>query len=330
MFPYDVPAIMQLPREVQVAAFLEAAQADPPGWTLAAHQANFHHENDPHLVCFFERMSTVASPAVARAALAMLFRNVGDFDAMWRYVALWSKVKVKAAHRYSARHSTSYEGMLRGVPLTVVLQKLMSDPLPADHPVLEELRDGWQLPSFAVGDYRVHFQTNRAAILQVLLFEGGCEVRINTLGVKAANPLEGYLQACRSYQENALRLITTPTHRLSKEDVKEKGRLIGELDLMASDIGMHFRSERWLVVAVSEDGLLAREAGSDPMVLNLPTDMKVPGVPGDLLFAKVPVDRTGWPNGPVLALEQLVNLTNTEDLLEDLRTAHSLRQKGVP
>lgn len=327
MFSPDFSQIYRHPPEEQVTAFLEAAKADPLAWTIAAFDASFDGGDDPRLFKFLVLMSTSESPTVARAALAMIYRKANDVDALWRYVQLWSGGKAQGAHRYAGGRVNSYEEMLRGVSLITILGKLTSDPLPEDHPVLQELRTGWKLPSFSVGDYKIHFREMCAAVLQVKACGEEWEVRINTHKIRAATPLDGFLLACKHYQENALRLITTPTHRLSKEDIKEKGCVIGDLDMMESDIGLHFRTERWLVVTVSEDGTQATEIGSDPMTVPLPAGLEVPGAPGDLLFAKVPVDRSGWPNGPVLSLKQIANYTNTEDLLEDLRTVHSLRQE---
>jgi len=113
--------------------------------------------------------------------------------------------------------------------------------------------------------------------------------------------------------EEARRLISTPSSRLSDPDVRRKGHLLSLLDALNSDIGLEHRTDRWLVGRIEQGCFL-------PVMRDLPQVEVPPALLPEstegLYFAQVPVYRDGAPSGPVAALEPAGSGRSLDDLIE--------------
>lgn len=109
-----------------------------------------------------------------------------------------------------------------------------------------------------------------------------------------------------------VRLVQTPTARLSREDVARKGLFLGVIDLASSQLGLRFHSHRWLLGTVTETEFTPTQVDLDPIPF-------APGIQATThlgrFLALVPVDRTGYPNGPVERLVEAGSGRNLEELL---------------
>lgn len=113
--------------------------------------------------------------------------------------------------------------------------------------------------------------------------------------------------------EEARRLISTPSSRLSDRDVRRKGHLLSLVDALNSDIGLEHASERWLVGQI-QDGSFRPLMRALPPV-EIPATL-LPDSTLGVYFARVPIYRHGVPSGPVSALEPAGSGRNLDELLE--------------
>lgn len=117
------------------------------------------------------------------------------------------------------------------------------------------------------------------------------------------------------------RLVETPTHLLDDREVFEKGRMIGEVDLGASELGLWAARERWLLGRRSDDVFRPTQRELNP----IPLPQALRGDDVGLFFARVPVTSDGLPSGPV---EDLVAAGSGRSLFELLAALKSLRSAG--
>lgn len=114
-------------------------------------------------------------------------------------------------------------------------------------------------------------------------------------------------------------LVRTPSHRLSDDRLRRKGRLIGAIDLLNSDLGLEHASHRWLVGRLDEKNnhFLSVQQEFPPLELHpkaLPS-----GTRRGLFYAKVPVFRDGSPSGPIEEIRDAGSGRTLRELLDELR-----------
>lgn len=115
------------------------------------------------------------------------------------------------------------------------------------------------------------------------------------------------------------RLVETPTHLLEEREIFEKGRIIGRVDLGASEIGLWAARERWLLGRRSGDVFRPQQAELE--AVELPATMR--GEDAGLFFARVPVSSDGRPNGPVEELVPAGSGRRLDELLDALKALRS-------
>lgn len=117
--------------------------------------------------------------------------------------------------------------------------------------------------------------------------------------------------------DTALRLLRSPSHRLSDADLDLKSLLISCLDLLESEVGLSFPKERWLLMGREGDKLVAKSS-DESFQAELPS-FEV--AEGELMMCKVKVHKCGSPieGEPILEVNRLNTTNEFEALLRIVR-----------
>lgn len=147
---------------------------------------------------------------------------------------------------------------------------------------------------------RVVFRTPQALKLERVPGVGRWLATLPELRVHAtsSDPQEALERLALQIAEDVQRLVGTPTPWLAADDIYRKGVLDAAIDLLQSDVGLQFATERWFVGRVEEGSLLVQGSRvAEP----IPWHGAEPSRPG-LWFGLVDIDRGGFPVGPVKEL----------------------------
>lgn len=109
-------------------------------------------------------------------------------------------------------------------------------------------------------------------------------------------PWRAMTQLARALADECRTLIQTPTGRLERRDAAYKGVYLGLVDLVNSQVGLSFATHRWLLGTVSGAEFVPRQAELESIAL--PEALR-PDTHQGYFLARVPIDRGGYPDGPV-------------------------------
>lgn len=124
------------------------------------------------------------------------------------------------------------------------------------------------------------------------------ESRALERAARATTALGALDQLAGKVADELRRLVETPSTRLDAPSVRRKGILIGLIDLLNSDVGLPFASERWLLgrLDLTARRFLPVSSAFEPIDLDEAVALP-PAGPHTLYFAKFPVRRDGRPSG---------------------------------
>jgi len=203
------------------------------------------------------------------------------------------------------------------------------------HDLLSELERGVEVDLLKANPVRLSFHARQRVEVKRLSRGWLASLRGASTSRQAPLATDALEKLTRELGEEARGLMQTPSHQLSDAEVARKGRLIGLLDLLNSDIGLRFAESRWLVGRVDADQQLFTELHrtQDDEAWSCPIPPKLlPATPPNaqqvLWFARVETWRDGTPRGDVLELEPIGSGRTAAELTAELRRL-STRDGGV-
>ncbi len=113
---------------------------------------------------------------------------------------------------------------------------------------------------------------------------------------RASTPLGAFDKLARTVADELRPLVQTPSTRLTVEEVRRKGTLIGLIDLRNSDIGLARREERWILGRFEGRLFVPVLTALSPMHMDPLVELP-PAGPNTLYFGKFDVHRDGFPHG---------------------------------
>lgn len=150
----------------------------------------------------------------------------------------------------------------------------------------------------------------------------GFRARLKELEVaaQAATPTQALTELATKVAGEAERMIRQPSHLLSQAEVLWKGRLIGAIDLIASDLGLEFATERWFLGRLEPGRFVPVQSEYAPIEYSgSMRDDAGRDLTQGLYFARARVARDGHPSGPVLHLRPAGSGQHLGELLAALR-----------
>jgi len=192
--------------------------------------------------------------------------------------------------------------------------------------LLDALQRGVEVDVLKGGDARLVF--HRAQTVEMMRLSQGwlASLPAASTSKQAPQASEALVKLVGGLADEARKLVQTPSHALTDVEISRKGRLIGLLDLLNSDIGLSFARDRWLVgrVDLEQQRFTELHRAQDDDVLSAPIASDLLGNlrPGDqeaLWFARVETVRDGSPRSEVLELEPIGLGRSAWELNKELR-----------
>lgn len=114
-------------------------------------------------------------------------------------------------------------------------------------------------------------------------------------------PEEAIYKAGDELAKELLHLVHAYADELTKEQLERKVLLLRYVDLLASEIGLDFPKERWIVGRLEEAHFIPAQDNFEP--LPVPATLLRSSEPDKLWFAKIKTLRDGRPIGEILELK---------------------------
>lgn len=243
--------------------------------------------------------------------IAVLFAQGRDMDALRLRTEAYAQVKQHPRRHELLTGRPAEAAWRRHRPFTALRLLLERDLASrADlrlAPVWNLVLGGWsrgvelaELPGH--GQTRIVFSVPTRATLKEAsgewLFESTAPLEVFA---RATRPDEAIFKAGDKLAAEVLGLVQAFADELTKEALERKVLLLRYVDLLASDVGLTFATERWLLGRI--EGAQFIPVQHDFAPLDLPATCRPSSEPDKLWFAKVATRRDGRPTGEVLACE---------------------------
>lgn len=273
-----------------------------------------------------------------RQKLALLLALGRETDA---FSALREAESCVAPHPQRARHLRVYPARIAlqagSIRLAIELLDLASPQWVEDWAaresvtsILQQCAAGVAVVSMASSTSRIQFLSSRRCSLVRVPGEGRSSwtARLDGLNVSRTerDPIRALDALVDGLAEEVKRLVGQPTAWLGDTDALRKGVLLGSIDVLNSDIGLAFATDRWFVGRIEGNELRVMDARVGAAI-EIGAGVVPPGASTiGMWFGLAPVDRAGFPSGPVKELRPAGSGRTADELrmeMERLRNAAS-------
>ncbi|MEQ1564508.1 MAG: ATP-binding protein [Myxococcota bacterium] len=187
--------------------------------------------------------------------------------------------------------------------------------------IIQTCERGVEIRELASTAARINFHSTLRCSLTRLTADGKSSwmARLDAIHATATErePMRALDALVDAVAGETVRLVSNPTPWLTDGDAVRKGELLSAVDVLNSDIGLDFATERWFVGRIEGTELQVMDARVGQS-LEIATGVAPVGSATGLWFGRAPVDRAGFPSGPVNELRPAGSGRTLTELREEL------------